>query len=77
MNLLNEPLLILKKGTENNQEKEKIIRKIQEYAKLIDSVKSTLVPRSLEKKLIEDKDIKMSNHDAAITKMPDFKNKFE
>jgi hypothetical protein len=51
MNLLNEPILILKKGTENNQEKEKIIRKIQEYAKLIDSVKSTLVPRSLEKKI--------------------------
>lgn len=77
MNMLNQPILILKKGGERNQEEEEIIRKFKEFEKSIDLVKATLGPRGFENKLNEGKSIKMSNHDASISKMIDFKNKFE
>ena len=69
MNMLNQPILVLKKGTENTQGKEQIISNIQACQAVVEVIRSTLGPRGMDKMIIGDSGTTISNDGATIIKL--------
>ena len=69
MNMLNQPILVLKKGTENSQGKEQIISNIQACLAIVEVIRSTLGPRGMDKMIIGDSGTTISNDGATIIKL--------
>ena len=69
MKMLNQPILVLKKGTENTQGKEQIISNIQACQAVVEVIKSTLGPRGMDKMIIGDSGTTISNDGATIIKL--------
>ena len=69
MNMLNQPILVLKKGTENTQGKEQIISNIQACLAVVEVIRSTLGPRGMDKMIVDDSGTTISNDGATIIKL--------
>ena len=69
MNMLNQPILVLKKGTETSQGKEQIISNIQACLAIVEVIRSTLGPRGMDKMIIGDSGTTISNDGATIIKL--------
>jgi len=69
MNMLNQPILVLKKGTENTQGKEQIISNIQACLAVVEVIRSTLGPRGMDKMIIGDGGTTISNDGATIIRL--------
>ena len=69
MNMLNQPILVLKKGTENLQGKEEIISNIEACLALVEVIRTTLGPRGMDKMIIGDNGTTISNDGATIIKL--------
>ena len=69
MNMLNQPILVLKKGTENTQGKEQIISNIQACLAIVEVIRTTLGPRGMDKMIIGDGGTTISNDGATIIKL--------
>ena len=69
MNMLNQPILVLKKGTENQQEKQQIISNIEACLALVEVIRTTLGPRGMDKMIIGDNGTTISNDGATIIKL--------
>ena len=67
--MLNQPILVLKKGTENIQGKEQIISNIQACQAVVEVIRSTLGPRGMDKMIIGDSGTTISNDGATIIKL--------
>ena len=68
-NMLNQPILLLKKGTENMQGKETIISNIEACCAVVDVIRTTLGPRGMDKMIIGDGGTTISNDGATIIKL--------
>ena len=70
MNMLNQPILLLKKGTENLQGKEEILSNIEACLALVEIIRTTLGPRGMDKMIISDGgSTTISNDGATIIKL--------
>ena len=69
MNMLNQPILVLKKGTENTQGKEQIISNIQACQSVVEIIRTTLGPRGMDKMIVSDGSTTISNDGATIIKL--------
>ena len=69
MQMLNQPILVLKKGTENTQGKEQIISNIQACLAVVEVIRSTLGPRGMDKMIIGDGGTTISNDGATIIRL--------
>ena len=69
MNMLNQPILVLKKGTENQQGKQQIISNIEACLALVEVIRTTLGPRGMDKMIIGDNGTTISNDGATIIKL--------
>ena len=69
MNMLNQPILVLRKGTENTQGKEQIISNIQACLAVVEVIRSTLGPRGMDKMIVGDSGTTISNDGATIIKL--------
>ena len=69
MNMLNQPILVLKKGTENLQGKEEIISNIEACLAIVEIIRTTLGPRGMDKMIIGDNGTTISNDGATIIKL--------
>ena len=69
MNMLNQPILVLKKGTETSQGKEQIISNIQACQAVVEVIRSTLGPRGMDKMIVDDGNTTISNDGATIIKL--------
>ena len=71
MNMLNQPILVLKKGTENTQGKEQIISNIQACQSVVEIIRTTLGPRGMDKMIVTDdgNSTTISNDGATIIKL--------
>ena len=70
MNMLNQPILVLKKGTENLQGKEEIISNIEACGAIVEIIRTTLGPRGMDKMIIGDNgSTTISNDGATIIKL--------
>ena len=70
MNMLNQPILVLKKGTENLQGKEEIISNIEACLAIVEIIRTTLGPRGMDKMIIGDNgSTTISNDGATIIKL--------
>ena len=70
MNMLNQPILVLKKGTENLQGKEEIISNIEACMAIVEIIRTTLGPRGMDKMIIGDNgSTTISNDGATIIKL--------
>ena len=67
--MLNQPILVLKKGTENSQGKEQIISNIQACQAVVEVIRSTLGPRGMDKMIIGEGGTTISNDGATIIKL--------
>lgn len=68
--MLNQPILVLKKGTDNSQGKEQIISNIQACQAVVEVIRSTLGPRGMDKMIVEDGgNTTISNDGATIIKL--------
>ena len=67
--MLNQPILVLKQGTEINQGKEQIISNIQACLAVVEVIKTTLGPRGMDKMIIGDSGTTISNDGATIIKL--------
>ena len=52
--MLNQPILLLKKGTNNTQGKEEILSNIEVCLALVEIIRTTLGPRKMDKMIIND-----------------------
>ena len=50
--MLNPPILVLKKGTENLQGREQILSNIEACMAVVDIIRTTLGPRGMDKMII-------------------------
>ena len=70
MNMLNQPILLLKKGTENLQGQEEILSNIEACLALVEIIRTTLGPRGMDKMIISDGgSTTISNDGATIIKL--------
>ena len=69
MQMLNQPILVLKKGTENTQGKEQIISNIQACQAVVEVIRSTLGPRGMDKMIIGEGGTTISNDGATIIRL--------
>ena len=69
MNMLYHPILVLKKGTENQQGKQQIISNIEACLALVEVIRTTLGPRGMDKMIIGDNGTTISNDGATIIKL--------
>ena len=69
MQMLNQPILVLKKGTENSQGKEQIISNIQACFAVVEVIRSTLGPRGMDKMIIGEGGTIISNDEATIIRL--------
>jgi len=69
MNMLNQPILVLRKGTENIQGKEQIISNIEACLAVVEVIRTTLGPRGMDKMIIGDNGTTISNDGATIIKL--------
>ena len=67
--MLNQPILLLKKGTENTQGKEQIISNIEACLAVVEVIRTTLGPRGMDKMIIGDNGTTISNDGATIIKL--------
>ena len=68
--MLNQPILLLKKGTENMQGKETIISNIEACGAVVEVIRTTLGPRGMDKMIIgEGGTTTISNDGATIIKL--------
>ena len=68
--MLNQPILLLKKGTENTQGKEEILSNIEACLALVEIIRTTLGPRGMDKMIISDGgNTTISNDGATIIKL--------
>ena len=67
--MLNQPILVLKKGTENTQGKEQIISNIQACQSVVEIIRTTLGPRGMDKMIVTDGNTTISNDGATIIKL--------
>ena len=67
--MLNQPILVLKKGTENLQGKEEIISNIEACLAIVEIIRTTLGPRGMDKMIIGDNGTTISNDGATIIKL--------
>ena len=68
--MLNQPILVLKKGTENLQGKEEIISNIEACLAIVEIIRTTLGPRGMDKMIIGDNgSTTISNDGATIIKL--------
>ena len=67
--MLNQPILVLKKGTENTQGKEQIISNIQACQSVVEIIRTTLGPRGMDKMIVSDNSTTISNDGATIIKL--------
>ena len=68
--MLNQPILLLKKGTENTQGKEEILSNIEACLALVEIIRTTLGPRGMDKMIISDGgSTTISNDGATIIKL--------
>ena len=68
--MLNQPILVLKKGTENLQGKEEIISNIEACGAIVEIIRTTLGPRGMDKMIIGDNgSTTISNDGATIIKL--------
>ena len=69
MNMLNQPILVLKKGTESMKGKEQIISNIEACLAVVEVIRTTLGPRGMDKMIIGDNGTTISNDGATIIKL--------
>ena len=69
MNMLNQPILVLKKDTENTKGKEQIISNIEACEAMAEVVRTTLGPRGMDKMIINENGTTISNDGATIIKL--------
>ena len=69
MNMLNQPILVLKKGTEATQGKSQIISNIEACQAIVEVIRSTLGPRGMDKMIIDENGTTISNDGATIIKL--------
>lgn len=69
MNMLNQPILVLKKGTETNKGKPQIISNIEACTAVVDVIRTTLGPRGMDKMICTDNSTTISNDGATIIKL--------
>ena len=69
MNMLNQPILVLKKGTESTKGKEQIISNIEACLAVVEVIRTTLGPRGMDKMIIGDNGTTISNDGATIIKL--------
>ena len=69
MNMLNQPILVLKKDTENTKGKEQIISNIEACQAMAEVVRTTLGPRGMDKMIINENGTTISNDGATIIKL--------
>ena len=69
MNMLNQPILVLKKGTETNKGKPQIISNIEACQAIVEVIRTTLGPRGMDKMICTDNDTTISNDGATIIKL--------
>ena len=69
MNMLNQPILVLKKDTENTKGKEQIISNIEACQAISEVVRTTLGPRGMDKMIINENGTTISNDGATIIKL--------
>ncbi len=69
MNMLNQPILVLKKGTESTKGKEQIISNIEACLAVVEVMRTTLGPRGMDKMIIGDNGTTISNDGATIIKL--------
>ena len=67
--MLNQPILLLKKGTENFQGKEEIISNIEACLGIVEIIRTTLGPRGMDKMIVDDNNTTISNDGATIIKL--------
>ena len=68
--MLNQPILLLKKGTENLQGQEEILSNIEACLALVEIIRTTLGPRGMDKMIISDGgSTTISNDGATIIKL--------
>ena len=68
--MLNQPILLLKKGTENTQGKEEILSNIEACLAIVEIIRTTLGPRGMDKMIISDGgSTTISNDGATIIKL--------
>ena len=68
--MLIQPILILKKGTENEQGKQQIISNIEACLALVEVIRTTLGPRGMDKMILGDSGTTtISNDGATIIKL--------
>lgn len=66
MYMLNQPILVLKKGTENSQGREQIISNIQACQAVVEIIRTTLGPRGMDKMIVDENHTVISNDGATI-----------
>ena len=69
MNMLNPPILVLKKDTENIKGKEQIISNVEACEAMAEVVRTTLGPRGMDKMIINENGTTISNDGATIIKL--------
>lgn len=69
MYMLNQPILVLKKGTESTQGKEQIISNIQACQAVVEIIRTTLGPRGMDKMIVDGGMTTISNDGATIIKL--------
>ena len=69
MEMLNPPILVLKKGTENLQGKEQIISNAEACMAVVEIIRSTLGPRGMDKMIVGEGSTTISNDGATIIKL--------
>jgi T-complex protein 1 subunit eta len=69
MNMLNQPILVLKKGTESMKGKEQIISNIEACLAVVEVIRTTLGPRGMDKMIIGDNGTTISNDGATIIRL--------
>ena len=67
--MLNPPILVLKKGTENLQGKEQIISNAEACMAVVEIIRSTLGPRGMDKMIVGEGSTTISNDGATIIKL--------
>ena len=67
--MLNPPILVLKKDTENTKGKEQIISNIEACEAMAEVVRTTLGPRGMDKMIINENGTTISNDGATIIKL--------
>ena len=71
MEMLNPPILVLKKGTENLQGREQILSNIEACMAVVDIIRTTLGPRGMDKMIVGEGNgnTTISNDGATIIKL--------